>query len=186
MHRKPLLDVLERYLAGYPEERVRVDHVRQFVRVHADCFERSCPEGHITGSAWIVSSDQSEFLLMHHRKLGRWLQLGGHADGDTDPLRVALREAREESGLERFEVVQTGDSTLPLDVDVHLIPESADEPAHLHHDIRYLLIAPSGSVIRPSEESIDLRWFAADRMEQVLSEPGLLRMSRRALALLRR
>ena len=186
MHRKLLLDLLERYLAAQPEDRVRVDHVRQFVRVHPDCFERGCSEGHITGSAWIVSADHREFLLTHHRKLGRWLQLGGHADGDPDPLRVALCEARQESGLEQLEVVPTDGGPLPLDVDVHLIPESGGEPAHLHHDIRYLLIAASGQRIRPSHESIELRWFAAERTDELLSETGLLRMARKARDLLRR
>src|SRR5512134_1717771 len=99
MHRTALLRTLECYLERYPEDRVRADHVRQFVRANPDCFERSNPEGHVTGSAWIVSADRRSFLLTHHRKLGRWLQLGGHADGDPDPLRVALREAQEESGM---------------------------------------------------------------------------------------
>ncbi len=185
MHRKLLLDLLERYLAAQLEDRVRVDHVRQFVRVHPDCFERGCSEGHITGSAWIVSADHREFLLTHHRKLARWLQLGGHADGDPDPLRVALCEARQESGLEQFEVVPTDGGPLPLDVDVHLIPESGGEPAHLHHDIRYLLLASRGEPIRASDESHDVRWFPVEEADRVLSDPGLRRMARRARKLLR-
>ena len=185
MHRKALLDLLERYLALYPDDRVRVDHVRQFVRVHPDCFERACGEGHVTGSAWIVSPDHSEFLLTHHRKFDRWLQLGGHADGDPDPLRVALREAREESGLARLELVSSNGENLPLDVDVHLVPASGGEPAHLHHDIRYLLVAAGGQELRANHESIELRWFALARADEILPEPGLLRMARRARELLR-
>ncbi len=185
MQRKPVLEQLERYLAIYPEDRVRVDHVQHFVRAHPDCFERSCPEGHVTGSAWIVSADRSRFLLGHHRKFDRWLQLGGHADGEPDPLRVALREAREESGLERFELVKTGYTMLPLDVDVHLVPELDGEPAHLHHDIRYLLLASRGESIRASDESHDVRWFPAEEADRVLTDPGLRRMARRAWRLLR-
>ena len=185
MHRKLLLDRLERYLAVYPDDRVRVDHVQQFVRVHEDCFERSCQDGHVTGSAWIVSPDHSKFLLTHHRKFERWLQLGGHADGDPDPLRVALREAREESGLPRLDVVSSDGVDLPFDVDVHLVPASGREPAHLHHDIRYLLVAAEGQELRVSDESIELRWFAQARADEILPE-GLLRMARRARDLLQR
>ena len=73
-----------RYLARNPDERITVDHVTQFVRANPDCFERSCRDGHVTGSAWILSHDRTQFLLTHHKKLGRWLQLGGHAAGEHD------------------------------------------------------------------------------------------------------
>src|SRR5262245_31817196 len=98
--REPLIGQLERYLASHPGERDTLERTLAFVRAHPDCFERSCAPGHITGSAWILSHDRAQFLLTHHRKLGRWLQLGGHADGEPDPLAVALREAQEESGME--------------------------------------------------------------------------------------
>ena len=101
---------------------MRVDHVRQFVRVHPDCFERSCREGHITASAWIVSADHRAALLTHHRKLDRWLQLGGHCDGEADVAAVALREAREESGLVDLRFAYAGDAPVPVDLDVHPIP----------------------------------------------------------------
>jgi 8-oxo-dGTP pyrophosphatase MutT (NUDIX family) len=190
LHRQLLLDLLGRYLERHPADRARVDHVRNFVRLHPDCFERTCVEGHVTGSAWIVSSDHREVLLTHHRKLDRWLQLGGHADGDSEPHRVALREAREESGMERFAIVsgdakpESADAPLPLDVDVHLIPAHGDEPAHLHHDIRYLLVAAPGQAIVVSEESRELRWFAADQLARLPREDSLLRMERRARELL--
>jgi hypothetical protein len=77
----------------------------QFVEQHADCAERSLQVGHLTGSAWIVDRERKRTLLTHHRKLNKWLQLGGHADGELNPLAVALREAREESGLTKLRVV---------------------------------------------------------------------------------
>lgn len=180
MHRKRLLDLLERYLALHPQDLVRVDHIRRFVRTHPDCFERSCVEGHVTGSAWVVSHDCASVLLTHHRKLGRWLQLGGHADGDPDALRVALDETREESGLKELEVVRTAGDALPLDVDVVLVPEREGEPAHQHHDIRFLLVAGPDQPVRASAESFEVRWFELDRAERMLEEPGLLRLARRA------
>jgi 8-oxo-dGTP pyrophosphatase MutT (NUDIX family) len=180
MHRAPVLRLLDAYLVRHPEERVAVDHVRQFVRANADCFERSCRDGHVTGSAWIVSADHRRVLLTHHRKLGRWLQLGGHADGDPDPLRVALREAEEESGLHGFTVREP----LPLDVDVHVIPTHGDEPPHLHHDLRYLLVAADGEPLRASEESHALRWVERERLGELVSEESLLRLERKTRALL--
>lgn len=184
MHRRPLLETLERYLELFPEERVAVDHVRQFVRVHEDCFERSCRDGHITGSAWIVSRDGSRFLLAYHRKLDRWLQLGGHADGDNDPAAVAMREAQEESGLGRLELLGPNGTRLPLDVDVHLIPADGGEPAHLHHDIRYLLVADDSQELVVSDESKALRWFPYAEAEEGLGEESLRRMARKAAAVL--
>jgi 8-oxo-dGTP pyrophosphatase MutT (NUDIX family) len=180
VHRRALLDLLEAYLLRYPEDHVRVDHVRQFVRGHPDCFERTCVEGHVTGSVWLLSPDRRSVLLTHHRKLDRWLQLGGHADGEPDPFRAALREAREESGLERFTVPGGGTPPLPLDVDVHRIPAHGGEPAHLHHDIRYLLVAEPDQTLRTSAESRALRWVARDRLRELVAEDSMLRMERKA------
>ncbi|MDZ7646212.1 MAG: NUDIX hydrolase [Cytophagales bacterium] len=94
--------------------------------------------GHITGSAWIVDPSNTQALLVHHAKLNKWVQPGGHADGDENILQVALREAEEETGLKNFKVL----SDPPFDVDIHLIPERADFPEHFHFDIRYLLKHP--------------------------------------------
>jgi hypothetical protein len=185
LHRKPLLDLLERYLARYPDERVCVDHVRQFVRANRDCFLRSCVAGHVTASAWIVSEDYTSFLLTHHAKLGLWLQLGGHADGNSDLVAVALGEAREESGMQVFALPESDGSDLPLDIDVHLIPARGPDPAHLHHDVRYLLVAARDQELRVSNESLDLRWFPRARADEVLEGESLKRMARKLDHLLR-
>lgn len=184
MHRRPLLALLDAARTRHPEDSERIDPIVRFVRSHADCFERSCLPGHVTGSAWIVSPNQQEVLLTHHRKLGRWLQLGGHADGDPDVLGVALREAREESGLERFATLPGDAGRLPFDVDVHEIPARGGEPAHLHHDVRFLFLAESGQALRISGESHDLRWVAWDELPRLGVDESLLRMERRARALL--
>jgi 8-oxo-dGTP pyrophosphatase MutT (NUDIX family) len=181
--REPLLAELARYLARHPDERIAVDHVIQFVRANPDCFERSCVPGHVTGSAWILSPDRRAFLLAHHAKLDRWLQCGGHADGDPDTAAVALREAREESGMEGFEFAQR-DPRGPIifDVDVHVFPARGSDPAHLHHDVRYLLIAAPGQVPRVSGESNALRWFPAAEDHQELAHESLARLVRKARA----
>ena len=179
MHRNSLLDLLERYLARHPDERICVDHVRQFVRANADCFLRSCVDGHVTASAWIVSEDYTSFLLTHHAKLGRWLQLGGHADGNADLAAVALGEAREESGMQVFALAAANGVDLPLDIDVHLIPARGADPAHLHYDVRYLLIAARDQPLRISSESLDLRWFPRASADEVLESESLKRMARK-------
>jgi 8-oxo-dGTP pyrophosphatase MutT (NUDIX family) len=190
MHRRPLLDMLDRYRGRFPTESDLVDRIVELVRGHADCFERTCRPGHITGAAWIVSADRRRALLAHHRKLDRWLQLGGHADGQVEVEQVALREACEESGMSGFDFVPIEGSLLPLDVDVHDIPARYDddgrliEDAHEHHDIRFLLVAPAGQEIRASDESHDVAWFTPDEIVELTAEESVLRMLRKAIELL--
>jgi 8-oxo-dGTP pyrophosphatase MutT (NUDIX family) len=132
--------LLEALLAHAPfddaEARMR-DEFFRFVEAHEDCFERTCVPGHVTGSAWIVNPARTRVVLLHHRKLDKWLQPGGHCDGDADVLRVALREANEETGLRNLRPL----SEDIYDVDAHQIPERKKTPAHIHYDVRYLLEA---------------------------------------------
>jgi 8-oxo-dGTP pyrophosphatase MutT (NUDIX family) len=134
-------------------------------------------DGHFTGSAWLLSSDGERVLLTLHRKLGRWLQLGGHADGDRDLARVALREATEESGLAELTVERA-----IFDLDRHLIPAHAPEPAHHHYDVRYVVRAAGDERYAISDESIDLRWWPIDEIIRTDSmDPSLKRMARKWL-----
>ena len=179
MHRRPLLTLIDRYAARYPDE-TTTSRLRRFVETHPDCFERSCSPGHITGSAWILSPDRKRALLTHHRKLDKWLQLGGHVDGSSDIPAAALREAQEESGIESFRWLHArgSDELTPLDLDIHLIPARGAEPAHHHYDVRFLLWAESYD-ISISDESNDLRWFTPEEIQQVSNEESLLRMLRK-------
>lgn len=179
MHRDPLLRLLAAYARRFPAERAVAEGFTAFVAAHPDCFERTCVPGHVTGSAWVVSHDRTQFLLTHHRKLGRWLQVGGHSDGDPDTAAVALREATEESGIAGL-VLATPE---PLDLDAHEIPARGDEPAHVHYDVRFLIVAPSGATIAISEESLDLRWFPADAPLAVASDESVARLMRKARAI---
>ncbi len=128
-----------------------------FCEAHPDALDRSCRHGHFTASAAVVDPDRSHVLLLLHRKLGRWLQPGGHADGDNDLARVALREATEETGLPGLRVVGG-----PIDLDVHPIPARPGEPEHLHLDVRYLIEAPVLDVPPGNHESIALRWVSLE------------------------
>ena len=173
MRRNELKERLAEYLRRWPEESETVTRFEAFIDSHPDCFERSCRVGHVTGSAWIVNQAGDRVLLTHHRKLGRWLQPGGHSDGDPDTLEVALREAREESGLE----VRALDEAI-FDLDVHLIPAREDEPAHYHYDVRFLVQAMEDR-FRVSEESRALAWVPADRVGVFTSDESVLRMARK-------
>lgn len=153
----------------------------RFVEAEETCLWRTCLPGHLTGSAWIVSPDRSRVLLTHHRKLGKWLQLGGHADGDPDLLSVALREAREESGLTRLRPL----SAEPFDVDRHWIPERKSEPAHWHYDLRFLIEADPNEPLIVSHESKDLAWVEIARVAALNSEESMQRMVRKTVAAVR-
>ncbi len=179
MHRQPLLDQLYEYSVRHPGESEVIDRFVEFVETEPDCFERFLAKGHVTGSAWVLNADGSEVLLTHHRKLDRWLQLGGHADGESDVLSVALTEAREESGLTDFATLGEG----IFDIDIHPIPERKGEPEHLHYDIRYLLRATGRTDYVVSDESHDLRWVRAEDVGTLTTEPSMMRMVRKWEAL---
>ena len=167
------------------DERERADVLRvlEFVARHADPFDRGIVEGHLTGSAFILSVSGARVLLLRHRKLERWLQPGGHADpGETTGEQVALREAREETGIADLRLHAS--APRPLDVDVHQIPARGSEPAHLHLDLRYLCVAGDAEpLVRAADESDDLRWFAWDELGALDLDPGVLRALAKARAL---
>ena len=144
-----------------------------FLSAHPDGFERSLQAGHVTGSAWLFDVSGLHVLLINHKKLGMRIQLGGHADGDGDILRVAMREAREESGLGSIEPV----STRIFDIDVHQIPARPGEPEHLHWDVRHALRATGDEECTPSDESHELRWVEIANLNRLTQEESMLRMA---------
>ncbi len=190
VHRKPLLELLDRYEAWHPGEGACVARVRALVHAHPDCFERRCVPGHVTGSAFVASADLARVLLVHHRKLDRWLQPGGHADGESDVAQVALREATEETGLAGLRFLgpdgtpAAHEAPAPFDLDVHEIPARPGEPAHDHHDVRFLLVAaPGAEEARASAESHAVRWFPIEALGALGVDEGVLRMARKLRAL---
>ena len=164
---------LETYHVRYPDERSTVVRMRALLARESRCFERDCwRPGHVTGSAWLVDGSGARVLLTLHRKLGRWLQLGGHSDGDSDLLRVACREAGEESGLEVVPL-----SGEPFDLDIHEIPPRGAEPAHLHFDVRYALEVAGSERFVVSSESRELCWVPINALDRLTREASMLRMA---------
>jgi 8-oxo-dGTP pyrophosphatase MutT (NUDIX family) len=137
-------------LAG-PQEATRAVMVA-FAAEHANALLRSSEIGHFTGSAFVVDADAQRTLMLLHRKVQRWLQPGGHADGDANLAAVALKEATEETGIEGLRV-----DPRPVDLDIHRFV-SANETRHLHFDVRFLVVAPRGAVEQRNHESEELRW----------------------------
>jgi 8-oxo-dGTP pyrophosphatase MutT (NUDIX family) len=172
--------LLEASLVGAEQARLR-EQVVAFVDAHPDALHRSCRDGHLTGSAVVVDRTAPRFLLLHHRKLGRWLQPGGHADGDGDLADVALREAEEETGLGDLEVV-----TPAIDLDVHAIPARGDEPRHLHLDLRFLVLAGSDAEPVVNHESNAVRWVATSELDRYAVHGELRRLVLRGLEVAQR
>ena len=172
------MDRVSAYALSRPTEPM-VGLLNAFVRRQPDCFERTCFEdGHITGSAWIVCAKRRRVLLTHHRKLEKWLQLGGHSDGDGNTLGVAQREAEEESGL----IVKPVQNSV-FDIDIHTIPARGDDPEHKHYDVRFLFEADDLAQLTISNESNDLRWIDIQDIHELTSEESVLRMVRKTLDL---
>lgn len=178
MHRDKFLQQLEDYRRRWPDEEKECDRYIAFVSANEDCFQRSLAEGHVTASAWVVNRAGTHVLLTHHRKLNRWLQLGGHVDGESDVLAGALREVEEESGLAEVAVLGEG----IFDLDIHPIPSRGDEPEHFHYDVRFLLQATGSEEFVVSEESHDLAWIKIEEVASVADEESMLRMARKCAA----
>ncbi len=176
------LEVARRLVAGSSgvsadQEPLRVQMLA-FVDTHPDAALRTCHDGHLTGSALVLDSTGERVLMLFHRKARRWLQPGGHADGDTNLAAVALREATEETGIDGLRVA------LPAtDLDVHEV-HFAGEHAHLHLDVRFLVVAPAGAVAAGNHESEALRWVSLHELAQLEGvDRGTIRMATRGLGL---
>ena len=197
-----MIEAFRQYRDQWQGEAATVAQFEVFLRTHADAFERSNPVGHFTGSSWLVSADGARVLLMHHRKLDRWLQPGGHADGDADLARVALREAQEETGIADLRL----DGGI-FDIDRHRImgripvahpggPASpfafapgersaarGHEPEHWHYDVRYVVRSGKDESFVVNAESHALAWRPV--VEVAVDESldaSLRRMARKWLA----
>jgi len=174
----PLVAALDDYRRRWPEEATVVAHFEDLLADPLDPFVRERLAGHFTASAWLVSDDGTRVLLTHHRKLDRWLQLGGHADGDRDLPRVALKEAEEESGVRGLRI-----EPRLFDLDRHWIPEHKGVPAHWHYDLRYVVRAGADEAFVVSDESHALAWRDVRALvADTDADPSVRRMARKWMA----
>lgn len=177
MIRNNLLELLLVYNTDDQPENEMLRDTIGFIRRHPDCFERSLQEGHVTGSAWIINKEGTHNLMMHHKKLNKWFQPGGHCDGDPHVLAVAAREAFEETGI-RVRAL----STAVFDVDHHVIPERKEAPEHIHYDIRFLFEADKTVDELPSNsEANAVRWIPLQKVKEYNNTPSIMRLVKKCL-----
>lgn len=179
MNRIQILAALRGYQTHDLREAEMVRNTITFIETYENCFERSLVIGHVTGSAWILDKDWAYSLLIHHAKLDKWFQPGGHCDGDSDVLAVAGKEAIEETGLSVTPI-----SLEIFDIDIHLIPAKAGVAAHHHYDIRYVFEADKIQKHLAANREIKAgKWLTFDEIEQLSSDPSLMRMVRKSRVL---
>jgi len=164
MNRLELNEALCRYKSEFNEERYFIPRFRSLISNFSNCYSRSLESGHITASSWIINGDGSSALLIHHRKLDRWLQPGGHADGDEDVRSVATKEATEETGLSSLNAW----NHLIFDLDIHIIPRYKEVKAHFHFDIRFLFMADEKEEYLNNQESKDISWYRLDEIGKIV------------------
>jgi 8-oxo-dGTP pyrophosphatase MutT (NUDIX family) len=188
MNTASLLASLEEHVSENAiEEKYRIDTILFVRRFPQHWWQRRSSDhdcaGHVTASAMVVNHDKKYALLLHHAKLNRWLQPGGHLDEtDISPVAGAMREAREESGVATLSLV----NEQLFDIDIHAIPARGTgtnaEAAHLHYDVRYLIIAES-SVVSLSNESIGFQWKSIESLITDGNDESIARMARKVLRL---
>ena len=147
-------------LKGYEGQPELRELYLEHLAAHPDGMYKPCGAGHLTSSALVIDPARGRVLLTLHKKLGMWLQMGGHCEeGDPTVEAAALREATEESGITGLTLLPGG----PVRLDRHPIPA----PCHWHLDVQYAALAPVDAVAEISEESLDLRWFPYDEVAGV-------------------
>jgi 8-oxo-dGTP pyrophosphatase MutT (NUDIX family) len=173
MDRAPLLRKIADYRLRFPAEKDCIEKFCDFVRLNENCFDRNLAEGHLTGSAWIVSADRKRVLLTLHKKLNKWVQPGGHADMETDLLTVAFREACEETGLGGITVVDPA----IFDLDIHVIPARGNCAEHSHYDVRFAFSVTGDEKFVVSDESHELRWISIAEISLLTNDESIQRMA---------
>lgn len=181
MNRALLISALQQFNTAFAEEQKFIETFLALLQ-HPRAYHRDHLPGHITGSAWIVDESRQHVLLTHHAKLNKWLQPGGHADGDENIQQVALREAEEETGLKDLRLL---DNSI-FDIDIHTIPARKDFPEHLHYDVRFIFQASREEALLISEESHDLAWVPVDDLaHRTDNNTSMMRMAQKVKGLLR-
>lgn len=155
----------------------------ELTQTPAACERSHFTPGHFTASAFVLSPERDQLVLIHHKKLGIWVQPGGHVEAsDSDLSSAARREVLEEVGLGGLEPFAGRDSAL-FDVDIHLIPARKDEPAHEHFDVRFAFLSSTRDLVH-SEEVADLRWWPLREVQGVATDESVLRAVRKLRGLL--
>ena len=167
-----LIEEIEKYEPFNEMEERDKELILRALRREENVFSRENPICHMTASAWISSPDRTKVLMAYHNIYDSWSWLGGHADGDMDLLRVALKEAEEESGLSKVKpLMQDIFSLEVLTVDGHM-KKGKYVSSHLHLNVTYLLEADDREMVHAKEdENRGVRWFSPEDAVAASSEP---------------
>ena len=172
MPRNELISQLSSYSSIFQYERALIPRFLSLLK-YPNCFERSLLFGHVTASAWITDAARTKVLLLHHAKLDRWLQPGGHADGEENVSKVAIKEMTEETGLKNFHFAHPSF----FDLDINIIPQRKEVHEHEHYDFRFHFIAVDPSEIVKNNESLELKWVTLDNVSKLVgNEQSIMRM----------
>lgn len=156
MDKIALISKIRSFQTSFPEELIFKNKILDFILDNDDFYSRKNETGHITGSAWILDEKHDNVLLIHHKKINKWFQPGGHTEvNDQNIFETALREAKEETGLDFLSY----NSRDIFDIDIHLIPENKGISEHLHYDIRFLFYAESMILNPDLTEVKDIEWI---------------------------
>ena len=178
--KKTLLHLLNEMIESNTIEKSFIDKTIKFILNHPMPFNKDNNTSHVTGSAWILNTTMTHTLLTHHKKLKKWLQLGGHIEAqDKSVLDAATREAKEESGLTKLRLFKKN----IFDVDIHIIPAHKDIPEHSHYDIRFCYIADMNENLITSEESLAVSWIPLDHIALMTNSVSLNRMLKKTIQL---
>ena len=181
MHRQELLQLLTNYQTRFMDELAFVNRSIAFVEQNTEVFLRELHPAHVTGSAWVVNPDRSKVLMMHHKKLDSWFQPGGHADGDSDIIRVALKETAEETGIDEADIKLVSGEV--FDVDIHTIPRIGNDPEHQHIDIRFLIEINDQLPVPGNDESHEVLWVDLQNVSRYNRNRSTYRMLEKTRAL---
>ncbi|MBK6263879.1 NUDIX hydrolase [Marivirga sp. S37H4] len=164
---------LSRYHSEFPEELYFKEKMLLHLAEKGEkAFLRESADAHFTASAWLIDKMHKTILLLKHKKLNRWLQPGGHADGMHDLELVAIKEVEEETNLTDLRIVSTG----IFDIDIHTIPEYQSVKEHEHYDVRYAFFVANSEATKINNESKEFKWLGTEEIKVLTSNPSILRM----------
>lgn len=160
---------------GCEQEQKDKAQMLSWLNTSPDPFSRENTFAHFTASSWVVNPDRQQVLLIYHNIYRSWAWMGGHADGDRDLLAVALRETREESGLENLRLLYNGIFSLEtLTVDGH-VKRGTYVSCHLHLNVTYLLEADPKETLRiKPDENSGVAWFPVSSVSRKVTEPWMV------------
>lgn len=167
-----LIESVKKYEPMNEQERLDKIIILEHLLNTEDVFTRDNQTAHMTASAWVVNKTRDKVLMVHHNIYNSWSWLGGHADGDTDLLHVALKEVEEESGLTEIHPLSENIFSLEtLTVDGHE-RRGVYVPSHLHLNITYLIEASEADSLEiKHDENSDVSWFKLDDAIEASTEP---------------